>query len=58
MTTESIVESHWCKESDGKIICIEIDLFGNSYCSYCHQRVIYPIDKNVFKFVKLKKENA
>jgi hypothetical protein len=32
---------HTCKESEGKIVCISIDLFGNTFCTYCGKQVNY-----------------
>jgi len=40
--SKEMVNSHWCKECDGKIILIEIDYFGNTKCGYCGRVVHYP----------------
>lgn len=32
---------HICEKSEGKIVCIELDMLGNTYCSYCHEKVNY-----------------
>jgi hypothetical protein len=34
-------ELHSCPQSEGKIVMIEMDNVGNTYCGYCHQRVDY-----------------
>ena len=36
-----ISEIHDCDKCHNKIVCIEIDLFGNTFCGYCHERVDY-----------------
>lgn len=46
---------HNCEESEGKIVCISIDLLGNTYCRYCGQQVRYP-KMNEEDFEKLKKQ--
>ena len=39
---------HSCKESEGKIVCISIDMFGNTFCGYCHKQVDYK-SHNIYK---------
>lgn len=34
-------EVHDCPQCHGKMVSIEVDLVGNTYCGYCHQRVDY-----------------
>ena len=34
-------EVHKCPQSQGKIVSIAIDVVGNTYCSYCNERVDY-----------------
>ena len=36
---------HDCEKCRGKIVCIETDMLGNTYCAYCHQRVDYRMTK-------------
>ena len=49
---------HNCKECQGKIVAITMDLLGVSRCSYCNQVVDYkPIFKEKLKeFHKKEKE--
>lgn len=53
-----IEEIHDCKKCHGKIVCIETDKLGNTYCGYCHKKVDYSkLDNQDFKkFVKRLKE--
>ena len=32
---------HDCEKSHNKIVLIERDALGNTYCGYCHKRVDY-----------------
>lgn len=32
---------HDCEKCHGKIVGIEVDKLGNTYCGYCHERVDY-----------------
>lgn len=32
---------HDCEKSHGKLVRIEMDNLGNTYCGYCHERVDY-----------------
>ena len=34
-------QAHDCEKCHGKIVLIEIDMSGNTYCGYCHQKVNY-----------------
>lgn len=34
---------HNCPESKGKIVCISMDDFGNTFCGYCHRQVNYKL---------------
>ena len=34
-------KAHQCEKSKGKIVAIQKDLLGNTYCGYCGQRVCY-----------------
>jgi hypothetical protein len=40
--SKETVDAHWCEKCDGKIMLIEVDMFGNTHCGYCHQLVHYP----------------
>jgi len=40
--SKQIERSHDCEKCRGKIICIESDNLGNTYCNYCHEKVDYP----------------
>ena len=43
-------EVHDCKKCHGKIVAIAVDKLGNTYCSYCGQRVDYsPVMKEIEK---------
>lgn len=35
-------DAHSCPESEGKIFCVMMDKFGNTFCAYCKKRVRYP----------------
>jgi hypothetical protein len=50
-----IEEIHTCEKSEGKIVCIEIDMLGNTYCAYCHSQV--PYGKYFNELKKLRREN-
>jgi len=39
----SFEQYHTCEKSDGKIVAIAMDLFGNSHCAYCGDRVDYGV---------------
>jgi hypothetical protein len=46
---------HTCEKSKGKIVCIAIDKLGNTYCSYCNEKVDYgPISKELISEWKKK----
>ena len=32
---------HECEQSEGKIVNIEMDKLGNTWCGYCHKKVDY-----------------
>lgn len=32
---------HTCGKSEGKIVLIEADSLGNTYCGYCKEKVDY-----------------
>ena len=34
-------EVHDCEKCRGKLVCIMADKLGNTFCSYCGQRVDY-----------------
>jgi hypothetical protein len=34
-------EVHACKESEDKIVCISMNMFGNTFCGYCGKQVDY-----------------
>jgi hypothetical protein len=34
-------ELHDCEKSHGKIVLIETDVVGGTFCGYCHERVDY-----------------
>lgn len=34
-------EIHDCEKCQGKIVGIELDKLGNTYCGYCHKKVNY-----------------
>lgn len=36
-----VEELHDCEKCHGKIVLIEIDKTGNTYCGYCHEKVDY-----------------
>lgn len=57
--TTNIEKLHDCKKCHGKIVCIEADKLGNTYCGYCHQRVDYSKlhNKDFEKFKRRLKEN-
>jgi hypothetical protein len=38
---EDLEKIHDCKKCHGKLVLIEVDICGNTYCGYCHQRVNY-----------------
>ena len=46
-------EIHSCEKSEGRIVCIEIDMLGITYCAYCHQIVDY---SNYFKYKEAEKQ--
>jgi hypothetical protein len=57
---ETLEEVHNCKESKGKIVCISIDLFGNSFCGYCGKQVNYKISPSLIlldEYDKIEEEN-
>jgi hypothetical protein len=33
-----IRQIHECEKSEGKIVAIELDAIGNTYCAYCHKK--------------------
>lgn len=37
----NLSELHDCDKCHGKLVSIEVDAMGNSYCGYCHERVDY-----------------
>lgn len=39
---KKIESAHDCEKCHGKIIAIAVDKLGNTYCSYCGQKVYYP----------------
>ncbi|MDP3026676.1 MAG: hypothetical protein Q8N63_03135 [Nanoarchaeota archaeon] len=50
-----IEQIHDCEACHGKIVCIETDKLGNSFCGYCHARADYSklLDNEDFKrFIK------
>ena len=32
---------HDCEKCHGKMVFIDVDKLGNTYCSYCHEKVDY-----------------
>lgn len=47
---KKIVNAHWCKKCDGKIVCISLDNLGNVRCGYCNTIVKYPkLNKEIFE---------
>jgi hypothetical protein len=51
---EDLSKIHDCEKCHGKIVLIERDAFGNTYCGYCHERVDYSRE---FKHPALEKGN-
>lgn len=39
---KEFLAAHHCDECDGKMVAIETDLLGNTFCGYCHRQVHYP----------------
>ena len=51
-TIEELIEAmkhledyHNCEKCQGKIVCIETDMLGNTKCAYCNEIVKYPTMK-------------
>jgi hypothetical protein len=42
----NLSDVHDCPECKGKIVCISIDHFGNTYCCYCNCQVNYKLYYN------------
>ena len=42
----SMIGSHQCEKSEGKIMRFETDNLGGMFCGYCHQRIIFKEAKN------------
>lgn len=38
---DDLSELHDCEKCHGKIVFIEVDYVGNTFCGYCHARVGY-----------------
>lgn len=38
---KSLEELHCCEKCQGKIVAIRCDMLGNTYCSYCNEKVDY-----------------
>lgn len=36
-------EIHDCDKCRNKIVSIAVDLMGNTYCGYCHEKVDYGV---------------
>ena len=51
-------EIHNCEKCRGKIVCIRVDMLGNTYCSYCGERVDYSKynEEKIKEFEKFLKE--
>ena len=45
-------EIHNCEQSEGKIVCISIDILGITRCNYCNRVVDY---SNYFKYQEAKR---
>ena len=48
---------HDCEKCHNKIVMIQGDLFGNTHCGYCGERVDYPHLKKEVLDKLIKKEN-
>lgn len=46
-------EIHDCEKCHNKMVCISVDMFGNTYCGYCSQPVDY---KSFFGIRDLKRD--
>lgn len=51
--------AHHCEKCQGKLFAIRMDLFGNQYCGYCGERVIYPqaTKEEILNWMKEKEKN-
>ena len=55
---DELSKLHDCEKCHGKMVCVEVDLLGNTYCGYCHERVDYiGYFRNELERLKREKDN-